>query len=73
MDNIINQPTIEQITEIEYDYLEDTFIDDCGNCYKTLEDIPKELHHLVKPIKPIGKLRLKIRGRKLYRSLPNEL
>lgn len=34
---------------IKYDWLEDRYIDNHGNCYKTIQDIPKAMRHLVKP------------------------
>lgn len=56
----------ENIMEITWDYLEDCYLDNEGNSYKTLEDIPQHLHHLVKPIKPIKAFRLKsVRGVKV--------
>ncbi len=33
-----------QIETVEWDDLEDAFIDNLGNCYKTINDIPEELN-----------------------------
>lgn len=52
----------EQITKIKFDYLENKYIDDCGNSYATLQDIPLELHHTIRPIKPIKPLHLRVKG-----------
>lgn len=40
---------------IEYDDIESRYYDNLGNCYNTLQDIPQNLLHLVKPVKPIKK------------------
>lgn len=33
---------------IEWDWLENRYVCSRGNCYKTIEDIPKEYRHLVR-------------------------
>ena len=45
---------MNNITFISWDWLENRYIDNLGTCYKTLEEIPQNYHHLVKPIKPVG-------------------
>jgi hypothetical protein len=51
---------------IKWDYLEDRYVSSKGVTYKTLEDIPTDKLHLVKPIKPIKAFRLKsVRGVKV--------
>lgn len=52
----------EDTYTIEWDYLEHRYIDDDGNMYKTIDDIPEEMQHLVKPIKPIKPLKLRRRS-----------
>ncbi len=56
----------DNIMEITWDYLEDRYVDNVGNTYKTLENIPLHIRHLVQPIKPIKAFRLKsVRGVKV--------
>lgn len=43
----------EEILTIEFDYLENAYIDNLGNVYKTIDNIPEEYKHLVVPIKEI--------------------
>ena len=50
----------EDVEIIEWDYIEDRFIDDCGNLYKSIEDIPEKYQHLVQPIKPLKPLRVRV-------------
>jgi hypothetical protein len=48
MDNdLVYEPQDETIEIIEYDFLENAYVDNIGNTYKTLDDIPTELRHLV--------------------------
>lgn len=49
----------ETIDVIEWDYLENAYIDNLGNIYKA--DIPEHLQKYVQEKKPIGKLKLKIK------------
>ena len=46
---------------VEWDYLEDRYVDIGGHTYTTLEDIPQEIRHLVRPIKPIKPLKLRFK------------
>lgn len=38
------------IGSIEYDYIEQCYIDEDGNTYKTIEDIPEDMRYLIKPL-----------------------
>jgi hypothetical protein len=50
-------------TSIIWDDLEQRYIDKQGNLYKTIDDIPEDMRHLVKPIKALTRLRLRsVRG-----------
>lgn len=49
---------MDTITYIEYDDIELRYIDNVGNMYKTVYDIPKEMQQLVKLIKPIKPIKL---------------
>lgn len=49
-------------TSIAWDELEQRYIDQDGNLYKTIDDIPESMRHLVKPIKPLKRLHLTVRG-----------
>lgn len=41
------------IVVITFDWIEDRYIDNLGNMYKTIEEIPKDIRHLViNPTKP---------------------
>jgi hypothetical protein len=40
----------EVVDCIEWDSIESQYIDNCGNMYMSVEDIPKVYRHLVKPI-----------------------
>ena len=57
------------IQVIEWDYLENQYIDNVGNLYKTIDDIPESSTHLLKPIKPVKpiKLRCVMRHRSCFR------
>lgn len=44
---------------IEYDDIEDRYIGLYGEQYNTMEDIPFKYRHLVKPIKPVKKIKTK--------------
>ena len=46
--NGIYTTTKEAPKSIEWDWLENRYICSRGNCYKTIEDIPKEFRHIVK-------------------------
>ena len=49
----MSRQTIERFVPIiEWDDIELSYIDYVGNLYKTIEDIPKSIRHLVKPMKP---------------------
>ena len=39
---------MDKVTEIEYDDIELSFIDNLGSMYKILDDIPHVLRHLVR-------------------------
>lgn len=56
-----------KIIAIRFDYLENAYIDNLGNVYKSIEDIPKKYQHLVMPIKEIKPPRFTRRS--LRRSL----
>ena len=48
----------EDSKTIEFDDIEHRYIDNLGNIYKTIDDIPENIRHLVKPIKPIKPIKL---------------
>lgn len=50
-------------TSIAWDELEQRYIDQDGNLYKTIDDIPEGMRHFVKPIKPLKRLRLIIKSK----------
>jgi hypothetical protein len=54
---------MESITTIEWDWLDNSFIADDGTCYKTIEDIPEDLQHLVQPIPEVKKQKYRVRVR----------
>lgn len=39
---------MDKVTYISFDWLEDRYVSDLGDCYKTIEDIPPKYRHLVK-------------------------
>lgn len=56
----------EDIDNIEWDYLEDKYIDNQGNIYKTIEDIPENYRQYIKPIKPIKPFKVRyVKGVKI--------
>jgi hypothetical protein len=61
---------MESITTIEWDWLDNSFIADDGTCYKTIEDIPEDLQHLVQPIPEVKKQKYRVRVSKRSTSCP---
>lgn len=55
-------PIEKDIEVIEWDYLEHRYIDNIGNLYRTIDDIPENIRHLVKPIEPIKPFKLRRRS-----------
>jgi len=51
----------QDIQVIDWDYLEHRYIDNVGNMYKTIDDIPEDIQHLAKPIEPIKPTKLRRR------------
>ena len=41
-----------EIKWIKFDELDNAYIDNCGNTYKTMKDIPKDLRDRIKKLKP---------------------
>lgn len=52
-----NRGTEEEVGSVEWDFLEDRYIDLEGNTYKTLEDIPQGLFMYLRPFPSIPKRR----------------
>ena len=48
---------MENIKRIAWDYLENSYVDNIGNMYKTTDDIPNHLHIYVRKVKAIKPLR----------------
>lgn len=59
---------METITTIEFDWLDNSYLADDGTSYKTLEDIPEDLQHLVQPIPEVKKLKYIVNPRKHKKS-----
>lgn len=71
--DLIYDPSEETVNNIEWDYLENAWVDNLGNIYKNSTDIPREnwiyclpehLRQYVQPIKPV-KLCVKTKGKKI--------
>jgi len=48
---------MDKVQYIAWDWLESRYVDNLGNCYKTLEEIPEDIRHLVMPMKDMRPLR----------------
>lgn len=55
------EPKVESINNIEYDFLENAWIDNLGNIYKTT--LPEEIRQYATPIKE-PKLCVKVKAKK---------
>lgn len=50
-DNLYYIPEVETLETIEWCFLENRYVSNLGDCYKTIEDIPSDFIKYVIPIK----------------------